>query len=170
MRTIIGIDPGLASTGYGVIGVEGSKLHHAGHGVIETGPSMPRGKRLVLLYEELARILSLFEPDEASVEELFFSKNVKTALPVAEARGVILLCLCRRGIPYEEYTPLVIKQSVVGRGRAEKQQVQTMVRLILGLETTPEPDHAADALAAAICHQNSTHIHRIRSGREARRV
>ncbi len=150
-RRIIGVDPGLASTGWGVLDVSGTRLYHVGHGCITTESGLPRSERLYKLHQLFEEILDLYSPSEAGMETLYFSKNVTSALPVAEARGVISLSFAMRGIALGEYTPNAIKQAVVGRGSADKTQVQEMVRLILGLPTIPRPDHAADALGAAVC-------------------
>jgi crossover junction endodeoxyribonuclease RuvC len=154
MKVILGIDPGLTSTGYGVIEADGRSYTHIKHGVINTDPSDSRGERLLQLYRSIDGILDEYKPQEAGLESIFFAKNVKTALPVAEARGVILMCLARHNIPCREYTPLQIKQAVLGRGRAEKAQVQRAIQLIFGLQSLPQPDHASDAIAAALCHSN----------------
>jgi len=152
LLTIIGIDPGLASTGYGVITVNGAKSVHRAHGVIATRPGIPGPERLLVLYDALAALLDRFRPDEAGVEDIYFAKNSKTYTDVAQAKGVVLLALARHGVTVKEYSPLVIKRAVAGNGRAEKSQVQELVRIILGLSACPTPDHASDALAAAICH------------------
>ncbi len=155
MEVILGIDPGLAETGYGLITVQGSRYHHLEHGVIRTSAGAGAGSRLVLLYDRLAALLEEHRPSCAGVESLYFARNVSSAIPVAQARGVILLLLHRYGVEAGEYPPQAIKQAIVGEGRAEKHQVQELVRILLGLESVPRPDHAADALAAAICHYNS---------------
>jgi crossover junction endodeoxyribonuclease RuvC len=151
---ILGLDPGLADTGWGMILVQGSVIRHLGHGTIHTLAKLPTEQRLHLIHTELAQVIQTWAPQSAAIEALFFTKNVSSALPVAHARGVIMLSCAMAGIPVGEYTPPQIKQAVVGTGRAEKAQVQEMVRLILGLSQIPKPDHAADALAAAICHSH----------------
>ncbi|KGE73672.1 crossover junction endodeoxyribonuclease RuvC [Spirochaeta lutea] len=158
-EVLIGIDPGLAATGYGVISVRGTAIVHRDHGVIRTSSSDATGKRLNILYKEISRLLDLYQPTGVGIEQLFFAKNVTSALPVAEARGVVLLCLEQRALLTQEFTPLEIKQSIVGVGRATKEQVQEMVKFLLGLTQKPKPDHAADALAAAIClyHRSKWH-------------
>ena len=148
---IIGIDPGLASTGWGVLEFLNGKLAYIAHGCIETKSDLPRGERLLIIYQSFLDILENYKPAKAAMENLYFGKNISSAMSVAEARGVLLLALCAQGIPVSELTPNAIKKSVVGVTRAEKKQVQEMVRLILGLKETPKPDHAADALGAAIC-------------------
>jgi len=152
MSRIIGIDPGLANAGWGIIDREGNRLSYVAHGSISTGSKIPTPVRLKEIFDQLTQIIDEYKPQEAGMETLYFAKNVKTALPVAEARGVLSLCMVQSGLVLSEYTPLQIKQAVVGNGRADKNQVQQMVKLILGLEKIPKPDHAADALAAAICH------------------
>lgn len=150
LRCVIGIDPGLASTGYGIINAQSNRLVYIAHGVISTSAKTPHGERLLIIFNELNAILDLYGPSEAGMETLYFAKNVSSAMGVAEARGVVTLALALRGIALGEYTPHGIKQAVVGVARAEKAQVQESVRLLLGLAAIPKPDHAADALAAAI--------------------
>ena len=152
MPRIIGVDPGLANAGWGIIDVNGNRLSYITHGSIKTEAGLPAPLRLKILFTELQKILQLYNPTEAGIETLYFAKNVKSALPVAEARGVLSLSLVLADLNVREYTPLQIKQAVVGNGRADKNQVQQMVKLLLALEKIPRPDHAADALAAAICH------------------
>ncbi len=154
-RRIIGVDPGLASTGWGVVDFLGNRIVYIAHGCIETASNLPRSERLFSIYSEFKTVLDLYVPTEASVETLYFAKNSTSALPVAEARGVLCMALAERGLPVREFTPMAIKQAVVGRGAADKAQVQELVRLILGLETIPKPDHAADALGAAVCSAHS---------------
>jgi crossover junction endodeoxyribonuclease RuvC len=149
---ILGIDPGLATIGWGVIESNGSKHKPIAYGAIETHPKLPVEKRLSQIYDDLARIIDLYHPESVAVEELFFNTNITTGIRVAEARGVILLCAEQKNIPISEYTPLQVKQSVVGYGRADKKQVITMVTLLLSLAKPPRPDDTADALAIAICH------------------
>ncbi len=152
MRRLIGIDPGLSATGYGVVGWDGSRLCHLGHGVLRTEPGEPLARRLASIYEGITKVLDTYSPDEAGIEELYFAKNVASAIPVAHARGVIVLALGQRGIPIGFYQPQQVKQAVIGRGRAEKDQVQRIVAILLGMEEIPSPSHAADALAVAVCH------------------
>lgn len=154
MKVILGIDPGLAATGYGIITCEGSHFRCVAHGAIRTFPKDNIGMRLVQIHREIDRIISVYAPEEAGIETLYFSKNSKSAIPVAQARGVILFALASRGVSFAEYTPLELKQAVVGRGKAEKVQVQQMLKMIFKLKEVPTPDHAADALAAAFCHAN----------------
>jgi crossover junction endodeoxyribonuclease RuvC len=154
MRTVIGVDPGLASTGWGVVRFDGTRFLHQGHGVITTRPESALTDRLTTIYDELSAVLAEYSPEEGGVEELFFSKNITSAMQVAHARGVVLLALGRRGIPVGFYSPQHVKAAVIGRGTAPKDQVQRLVAVILGLAELPGPDHAADALAIAICHTN----------------
>ena len=153
MTLALGIDPGTATTGYGLVRLErdGSMLP-VKYGVILTPKEATASARLVLLYDELRDLLDKHRPETAAVEKLFFSRNVTTALAVGQARGVVMLCLGQCGIEAFEYTPNEVKQAVAGYGGAQKRQVQEMVRALLGLESIPKPDDAADALAIAITH------------------
>jgi crossover junction endodeoxyribonuclease RuvC len=150
-RIVIGIDPGLASLGYGVVAESGGQLRHIAHGCISTSPKTPSGERLKQIHEALNALIETYRPSCGGVEDLYFFRNVTSALPVAEARGIIKLVFAQTGVPLAEFTPNAIKKSVTGSARADKLQVQEMVRILLGLEKIPSPDHAADALAAAIC-------------------
>ncbi|EGD49065.1 crossover junction endodeoxyribonuclease RuvC [Ruminiclostridium papyrosolvens DSM 2782] len=152
---IMGIDPGFAITGYGVVKYEGNKFSVLDYSAITTGASMKFSDRLLVLYNELEKLIDKYKPDAISIEELFFNKNIKTALTVGHGRGVAVLAAAKSGIDIFEYTPLQVKQSVVGYGRAEKAQIQQMVKAILNLPAIPKPDDVADALAVAICHGNS---------------
>lgn len=150
---ILGIDPGTGIVGFGVVEVvRVGKLKLVDGGVIRTPANQPDSQRLKTIYDELHEIITDTKPDVMSVEKLFFAQNVTTAMSVSQARGVILLCGEQHDLPLFEYTPLQIKQAVTGYGKAEKKQVQEMVRVILGLQNIPKPDDCADALAAAICH------------------
>lgn len=153
---ILGIDPGIADTGYAVIKSEGSKLTCLDYGSIQTSPKSGLVKRLEILNNELDKVIKKHKPDIGAVEELFFCQNAKTAMIVGQARGVILLTISQNKIPLKEVTPLQVKQAVSTYGRATKVQVQKMVKLILGLDEIPRPDDAADALAVAICAGNFT--------------
>lgn len=157
MRTLIGIDPGLAATGWGVVRFDGSRFTHVGHGVIRTDAADALPHRLLKIHTEIRKLLAKYDPHEAGVEELFFSRNTSSAMQVAHARGVVLLALGQKGVPVECYSPQHIKQAVIGRGRADKPQVQKLVSVVLGMDEVPGPDHAADALAIAICHAHRTH-------------
>ena len=149
--TILGIDPGTATTGFGLI-ESSPKIKHLDHGCIKTSPKLPAEQRLKEIHQKLSIIIKEYQPDALAIETLYFFKNLKTAMPVSEARGVILLAAAQKKIPIYEFTPLQAKMAVVGYGRAEKKQVQEMVKLLLDLEEIPKPDDSADALAIAICH------------------
>ncbi len=151
---ILGIDPGTAITGYGVI-EKSNQLKMIDYGHITTDPQYSTGERLVKLEKQLTKIIKKYKPEQIAVEEIFFCKNLKTAVKVSQARGVILAAGARMKIPIFEYTPLQIKQAVTSYGRADKNQVQQMTKLILNLKEIPKPDDAADALAASICCANS---------------
>ncbi len=155
---ILGIDPGFAIVGYGVIDYEKGKYKTVDYGKITTPAGMDMPLRLKEVYDGILRLIELFNPDVLAIEELFFNTNVKTAIAVGHARGVIVLAAANKGIKINEYTPLQIKQAVVGYGRADKNQVQQMVKMFLGLKEVPKPDDTADALAVAICHANSSSL------------
>ncbi len=154
---VLGIDPGSAITGYGLVKEAGNSLRAVDYGCIRTAPSEPLEERLHKIYREVCELIEKYKPDQFAVEELFFNKNVRTALTVGQARGVILLAGAQSGLQVHEYTPLQVKQAVVGYGRAEKAQIQFMVKTMLSLPTIPKPDDVADALAIAICH---THFYK----------
>ena len=149
---ILGVDPGYAILGYGIVDVDGPRLTPVDYGVIETQAGEPFPARLDKLYRGTQLLVSRFSPDEAAFEELFFYRNTTTALSVGAGRGVALLACEQAGVPLYEYTPMQIKLAVTGDGHADKKAVQQMVRVLLKLERIPRPDDAADALAAAICH------------------
>lgn len=149
---ILGIDPGTGILGFGVIDVIGNKQVLVDAGVIRTPVHEDDAVRLVTIFDELTEIIAQNKPDMMSVEKLFFARNVTTAMTVAQARGVVLLCGMQAGLTIAEYTPMQIKQSITGYGKADKKQMQEMVRVILQLKQIPKPDDAADALAAAITH------------------
>lgn len=151
---ILGIDPGIATVGYGVIAAEGGSFRALEYGAIITKAHTLLENRICKIYDEVTDIIKRHKPDAMAVEELFFNKNVKTAIDVAQGRGAILLAACKCGVDIYEYTPLQIKQNLVGYGRAEKGQIMYMTKLLLGLKETPKPDDTADALAIAICHAN----------------
>ena len=151
---ILGIDPGTATTGYGVIEKD-NNLRVIDYGCIKTSPEKSTAERLNILDKELSKIIKKYKPDKVAVEDIFFFKNVKTVIKVSQARGVILSRTAKTGIEVIEYTPLQIKQAVTSYGRADKNQVQQMVKLLLNLKKIPKPDDAADALATAICCANS---------------
>lgn len=152
---IMGIDPGFAITGYGIVKYEGNKFSPLEYGSVQTKAGTPFTQRLLKLDDEISLIIEKFKPDAISVEELFFNKNIKTAIAAAHGRGVVLAAAARSGTEVFEYTPLQVKQAVVGYGRADKAQVQQMVKAILNLPEIPKPDDVADALAIAVCHGHS---------------
>jgi crossover junction endodeoxyribonuclease RuvC len=150
---ILGIDPGLATTGYGLILASGQAQYQCiEYGVITTPAGLPDADRLKILYADLTDLIDRHQPESSAVEKLYFQKNVKTALSVGQARGVTLLTLAQAGLPIYEYNPNEVKQTVCGYGNADKIQVQHMVQTLLNLNELPKPDDAADALAIAICH------------------
>lgn len=152
---ILGIDPGFAIVGLGVVEYKGNKFNVIDYFAVTTKAGLPIEERLKMIYDGINEAIQKYKPDAMSVEELFFNNNAKTAIQVGQARGVILLAGVNNNIPIFEYTPLQVKQSVVGYGRAEKKQIQQMVKAILGLKDVPKPDDVADALALAICHAHS---------------
>lgn len=152
---ILGIDPGIAIVGWGVLDFQGSRFRVLGYGSIQTPAHTTTESRLLQIYNELHEIIDRFHPECMAVEELFFNTNQTTGIRVGEARGVILLCAEQKGVKVFEYTPLQVKQAVVGYGRAEKKQVIAMVTRLLNLPEPPKPDDTADALAIAICHGHS---------------
>ena len=159
---VIGVDPGTAITGYGLIREdESGNLTLVDYGVIQTPAKLPMPQRLLQLYRHLKGITLLHRPDSGAVEKLFFQRNVRTAISVGQGRGVALLALAEADVPIAEYTPLEIKQAVVGYGGADKNQVQQMVRVLLNLDDIPRPDDAADALAVAICHAHSSRMRKL---------
>lgn len=153
---ILGIDPGLATVGFSIVDIEKSKMKLVTCGVISTPAHTSLSSRLDRIFDDMNELISSFDPDVMSIEELFFNTNITTGIAVAHARGVILLSAYRAGVQVFEYTPLQVKQAVVGYGRAEKNQVIDMVRRILALPAAPKPDDAADAVALAICHARSS--------------
>lgn len=152
---IIGIDPGYAIVGVGVVEYVGNKFRTLEYNAITTPAGMNTVDRLKKIYDEMTMYIEKYKPDAMAIEELFFNSNQKTAINVAQARGVLLIAAANHNLPISEYTPLQVKQSVTGYGRAEKKQIQQMVKMILGLNVIPKPDDAADALALAICHAHS---------------
>lgn len=152
---ILGIDPGYATVGYGVIQTDGVRFQTLDYGAVTTPANTPFSERLSMIYDGICELCDRFHPDAAAVEELFFNTNITTGIAVGHSRGVILLAIHKSGVPFFEYTPLQVKQSVVGYGRAEKKQVMVMTQTLLGLEKIPRPDDAADALALAVCHAHS---------------
>ena len=152
---ILGIDPGLAIIGWGAIKYDGARFQTLGYGSIQTPAGIPTEERLSMIYSGMCQLIEKYQPNEMAVEELFFNTNITTGIRVAEARGVILLAAQQRSVNISEYTPLQVKQAVVGFGRAEKKQVISMVTMLLNLPKPPKPDDTADALAIAICHAHS---------------
>ena len=155
---VLGIDPGTAITGYGLVTEENGQAAALAYGAITTPSDLPLPDRLLLIHRELGAVIDQYRPDQSAVEQLFFNKNVRTALAVGHARGVVLLTLAQANVPIYEYTPLEVKQAVTGNGRADKRQVQQMVTLLLSLSQIPKPDDVADALAVAICHLHSARL------------
>ena len=151
---VLGIDPGLANTGFGVVARRSGRLAALDGGVIETRAGVPVERRLAVLHQRVRDLLAMHEPDAVALEALYFGQNVATAFAVGQARGAILVAAGERGIPCSDYTPQQVKGAVCGSGRAAKDQVQRMVQTLLALPAPPTPDHAADALAVAICHAN----------------
>jgi len=154
MMIIMGIDPGTAITGYGLINKENNILTLLEYGVIRTEKDIPANLRLLEVFEGINELIDRFKPEHIAIEELFFNKNTKTALSVGQSRGVIILAAELKGVRTFEYTPLQVKQAVVGYGRADKKQVQFMVKAIMDMKEIAKPDDAADALAISICHAN----------------
>ncbi len=155
---VLGIDPGTAITGYGLVREEDGQAVAVAYGAITTPSDLPLPNRLQLLYRALGALIQQHQPDQSAVEQLFFNKNTRTALAVGHARGVTLLALAQANVPIYEYTPLAVKLAVTGSGRADKRQVQQMVTLLLNLSAIPKPDDAADALAIALCHLHSAKL------------
>lgn len=149
---VIGIDPGAANTGFGVVRTIGNKMVALDGGVIETEPDLPASERLAKVHEGLRQLIAWHEPKAMALEDLFFGKNVGSAIAVGQARGVAMLAAAQKAVPCFDYTPQAVKKAVSGSGRADKAQVQQMVAALLGLPEPPTPDHAADAFAVAICH------------------
>lgn len=152
---ILGIDPGYATIGFGVVDAQRGSLRLLQYGVITTPPELPFSERLNVIYEDMTHLLDAMKPDVMAIEELFWGHNVTTGIGVSHGRGVILLSAVRYGIPIAEYTPMQIKQSVVGYGNATKLQVMDMTKRLLHLDKIPRPDDAADAIAVALCHARS---------------
>ena len=153
---ILGIDPGSAIVGYGIVDTNGYKFGVVGYGAITTPAKTPFPKRLKAIYDDMITIIEKYKPDELAIERLYFNTNTTTAIDVAQARGVIILAAERCGVKINEYTPLQVKQAVTGYGRAEKRQVMEMVKSLLSLKAVPKPDDTADAVAIALCHAQSS--------------
>lgn len=159
----LGIDPGMAATGFGLVKQEGDRLQLVNCGCIVTAANEPSQKRLVKIYNDMKKLISDYNPDVVAVERLYFGENSKTAMLVGQARGIILLAAAERKVPVTEYTPLEVKIAITGYGKADKKQIQQMVKNLLGLSDLPRPDDAADALAVAICHLHSYKLSRVAS-------
>ena len=155
---ILGIDPGFAIVGFGVVDYVGNKFSVIDFGAVTTNAGDDIFYRLKLIYDEVVELIKRVKPDCVAIEELFFNTNSKTAITVAEARGILIIAALNAGVPVLEYTPLQVKQAVTGYGRADKNQVQQMIKVILNLEKVPKPDDVADALAIAICHAHSARM------------
>lgn len=155
---VIGVDPGTAITGWGIVEGDGNDLQMVAGGVITTPAGMPLPERLQIIYRELTAVVERWQPETAALEELFFSKNAKTALAVGHGRGAAMLALANANLSIAEYKPLEVKQAITGHGGADKGQMQQMVKLLLALDVVPHPDDAADALAVAICHLHSARL------------
>ncbi len=164
LMLILGVDPGTAITGYGLLEQNGNQLTARRFGVLKTSSDSSLSERLKEIYNNIIDLVIEYKPEVMAVEELFFNKNSRTALAVGQARGVIMLASAMQGVKVAEYTPLQVKMAVVGYGRAEKRQVQEMVRVLLRLDSVPKPDDAADALAIAICHAHSWRCDRLTKG------
>ena len=162
---ILGIDPGLAHTGWGVVETRGGLCRARAYGCIQTTPAEPIDRRLGRICQEIFAVIEKYEPTQLAIENVYFAKNERSAIATAQARGAAIVACGMRGLEVGEYTPMQIKQAVVGTGSADKDQVQFMVRTLLALDHTPRPDHAADALAAAICHANTTRTEALGSKR-----
>jgi len=148
---VLGFDPGTATTGYGVVDARGSRLRHVAHGVISTPAHQHFAERLNIIYQEAVRLIETYQPAAVAIERLYFKQNVTTGITVAQARGVIALAAVQAGKPIGEFSPTETKTAITGYGKADKRQMQEMIRLLLNLEAPPRPDDAADALALAIC-------------------
>ena len=165
---ILGIDPGTATVGWGILEVNGGNMTALAYGHIATSPALPLSERIAEIARDLREISRQYSPEEASVEKIFFFKNQKTVIAVSQARGAILLTLETLGIRLSEYTPLQVKQSLTGYGRAEKKQMQIMIKSILKLSDIPKPDDVADALALALCHANSRAMNALLEGKNSK--
>jgi len=152
---ILGFDPGIAIVGFGIIKKQGNQIRPIQYGSIQTRSELNTGTRLKQIYDAAKEIFNTYHPDAVSIEKLFFNRNVTTAMTVGQARGVLMLAAVEAAIPIYEYTPLQVKQAIVGYGRAEKKQIQEMVKMYLNIKEVPKPDDVADALAVAICHAHS---------------
>ncbi|MCS7221053.1 MAG: crossover junction endodeoxyribonuclease RuvC [Anaerolineae bacterium] len=157
---VLGVDPGTAITGYGVVRADGDRLSLMAYGAITTSPSQSLPERLLAIHHLLLTLIESYQPQAMAVEEVFFGRNVRTAIAVGHARGVVLLAAAQTGLPVFTYTPTAVKQAIVGYGRADKHQVQEMIRMLLALSEVPQPDDVADAVAIAICHIYTSQLNR----------
>jgi len=164
---VLGIDPGVAITGFGLLEGSEAEARLVASGVITTSAALSFPERLLALHDELTRLIAQHRPQVAAAEQLFFARNARTALAVGHGRGVVLLALAQAGLAVYEYTPLQVKQAVAGYGRASKEQVQEMIRLLLSLDAAPQPDDAADAVAVALCHLQSARFNALIAGARA---
>lgn len=164
---VLGIDPGTANTGYGIVRGVGSRLRAVEEGMIQTRPGVPLERRLADIHQRVGELLDEHQPEAMAIEELYFGVNVRTAFAVGQARGVILLAAGQRGVPTQSYTPQQVKGAVCANGRADKAQVARMVTRLLGLSAPPTPDHVSDALAVAVCHLNHSPLARAVAGASA---
>ena len=163
---VLGLDPGTATTGYGVVEGQGNRLKHVAHGTISTEPHLQFAERLLLLHDGAVALIELHRPEVVSIEKLFFKQNVSTGIGVAQARGVLALAAVQAGLPIEEFSPAEAKLAITSYGKADKRQMQEMIRILLNLEALPRPDDAADALGLAICAlQTRTTMARMGGGR-----
>jgi crossover junction endodeoxyribonuclease RuvC len=159
---VLGVDPGIGTTGWGVVGEDAQgEVVLVEYGAIETSPGTPMPERLLVLHGQVASLLRRHQPESVAVEQLFFGRNVTTAIMVGQARGVVLLAAAQAGLGVHEYKPAEVKQALAGYGNADKRQMQEMVRLLLHLDHTPRPDDAADAVAVAVCHLHSQRLRRL---------
>ena len=157
---VLGVDPGTAITGYGIVSAEGDRLSLVACGAITTSPGQPLPERLLVIYRQLLTLFESYRPQAIAVEEVFFGRNVRTAIAVGHARGVVLLAAAQMDLPVFTYTPTAVKQAIIGYGRADKRQVQEMIRMLLALPNIPQPDDVADAVAVAISHIHMSQLNR----------
>lgn len=153
---ILGFDPGIAATGYGIVDETGNRLDHVAHGVVRTSPSDDFAERLKILCDACRAVIEQYRPEAVALEKLFFNRNVTSGIGVAQARGVIALAAAERGLPVSEFSPTEVKRAITSNGRAPKNQVQEMIKILLNMDQIPKPDHAADALGIAICRLHTT--------------
>lgn len=162
---VLGIDPGLANTGWGIVEMRNGVVRARAYGCVTTKAHTPLHERLGIIYDEIVEVIDKYNPSEMAVEEIFFGQNTKSAIATAQARGAALVAAANKGVAVGEYTPMQIKQAIVGSGHADKDQVTYMVRYVLNLDHDPKPDHCADALSAAVCHANKRRTLQLIAGR-----